>query len=161
MLTVSDVAGRLGISAGTVRNYTSQFADHLSPEATPPPGQPRRFTDEDLRVMATAKSLLAEGLTYDQVRERLAEGVHLVEEVEVPPTPEPEPERTETALVPVATLQLYVQPYVRERDRVIMERDEALARVAELEREVGRLEGQLQVQQPPGGKSWIQRLLGR
>jgi len=157
MLSTSDVARRLGVSSATVRNYTQEFGDHLSPEASPLPGQPRRFIEDDLRVMATAKALLAEGLTYEGVRERLAAGVHLVEEAELPPPPEPEPEPAETALVPMASVRLIIEPYIQEQDRVLSERDELLSEVRELREGIGHLRGRLEER----SKSWLQRLLGR
>lgn len=156
MLSVSQMARYLGVSPGTVRNYSREFTDHLSPLATPRLGEPRRFAEDDLRVMATAKSLLGEGLTYEQVRGQLAQGVHLVEDLDLR-LPPPEPEPTETALVPMASVRLIVQPYMQQAEQLRKERDQALGRVVELERHLGRLEGLLEGQR----RSWLQRLLGR
>jgi len=156
MFAVSQTARYLGVSPATVRNYTRQFADHLSPTASPPPGQPRRFTEEDLRVMATVKSLLTEGVTYEQARRRLADGLHLVEDLDLPLPPRGR-EPTETALVPMASVHLIVQPYIDQTEQLRKERDQALSRVVELERHLGRLEGLLESQR----RSWLQRLLGR
>lgn len=155
MPTVSNIAKRLHISAATVRNYAREFGDHLSPSATPPPGETRQFTDEDLQVLATARAMLAEGLSYEEVRERLAQGVHLVE---VEPPPEAPQQTQETALVPVAALQLYVQPYVAERDRVLAERDALLQENKDLRDELGRVRGILEAQERG---SWWRRLFGR
>jgi DNA-binding transcriptional MerR regulator len=124
-LSVRDIADRIGISRSSVRNYASQLADWLSTGANPAPGGTRRFTEDDLLVMAFARESISEGLTYDQVRKRLLEGVHLVEEVRVPPPPEPEPE-LETALVPVVSLQLMRQQYLEELERVRVAHDRRL-----------------------------------
>lgn len=68
-------------------------------------------------------------------------------------SPEPEP----APLVPANTIRLVVEPYIQERDRVITERDEARAKVEDLQRQVGRLEGKLEASQRP----WWKRLFGR
>ena len=155
MLTTSEVAKALGVSSATVRNYTQKFGNHLSAGAN---GRPRRFSDDDLRILNTARSLLAEGLRYEETNERLA----VVDLEELEPLPEPEPE---TALVPVtsfrALMETYVQPYVQERDRVLAERNELLQEVREQREEIGHLRGQLEILQRQERKSWLQRLLGR
>jgi len=51
--TVSQVARHLHTSGTTIRNYAAEFAEFLSPSATPPAGKPRRFTEEDLAVLST------------------------------------------------------------------------------------------------------------
>jgi CspA family cold shock protein len=67
-------------------------------------------------------------------------------------------------LVPVVTLQAYARPYMEQIEQLRQERNEALARVAALERELGRLEEQLKTllqAQRQECKSWSERLLGR
>lgn len=150
MLTTSEVAKLLGVSAATVRNYTLKFGNHLSSGAT---GRPRRFSDDDLRIVNGAKSLLDEGLTYRQANERLS-AIDL-EDLEPPPKPE------ETALVPVSSLRLIVEPYVQERDRVIGERDELLQEIRELREQIGHLKGRLETLQGKERRPWLHRLLGR
>jgi len=157
MATVAQIVKRLGISATSVRSYAGLFADHLSPGAKPGAGHKRAFTEDDVRVLATARALLAEGLTYEQVGDRLAGGIALLEGVEVPPPPEPKPEPASTALVPVSTVQVLVQQHSQELARAIAERDAALAKVEALQRELGRAEGELQQRRRP----WWARLLGR
>jgi len=141
--TVSDVARRLGVSPGTIRNYSRQFAEFLSPGASPPRGQTRQFSMADAHIFVFAQRLLAKGATYDGVRIQLKLGIYLKEPMEVPPLPEPGPKKMES--VPADSIQLIIQPYIEEANRLRRERDEALARIAELERELGRLEGQLEV----------------
>ncbi len=53
MYTVSQVAKHLTTSGTTIRNYAAEFAEFLSPEATPPAGVPRQFSDDDLAVLST------------------------------------------------------------------------------------------------------------
>jgi len=149
MATTSEVAHQLGVTPATIRNYAQKFANHLSPEAAPEPGHVRQFNDDDVALLSQAKTLLRNGLTYAQADERLA----VIDVASMPPPPQ----APGTAMVPADSVRLIVQPYIQERDRVLAERDTALARVAELERQVGELAGRLAEQR----RTWWQRLLGR
>ncbi|MGC8877912.1 MAG: MerR family transcriptional regulator [Anaerolineae bacterium] len=69
-----EVAARLEVSAFTLHQWTEQFADFLSQEAhSNDAGHPRRYTDEDLATLIMVKGLLSEGLSHDEVRQRLNE----------------------------------------------------------------------------------------
>jgi DNA-binding transcriptional MerR regulator len=68
-----EVAARLEVSPSTLRRWSEEFAEFLSPGADSSEGkQHRRYSDEDLATLITVKGLMADGLTYDQVRERLS-----------------------------------------------------------------------------------------
>lgn len=74
-----DISDTLGISPGTLRRWATAFADHLSPTAgaaiaeTGGPAQ-RRFTDDDLALLAAIQRDLAGGRTIDEVNIRLSRG---------------------------------------------------------------------------------------
>ena len=69
-----EVASRLEVSPSTLRRWSEEFAEFLSSEADSAEGrQHRRYSDEDLAMLMTVKGLMAEGLTYDQVRDQLLE----------------------------------------------------------------------------------------
>jgi DNA-binding transcriptional MerR regulator len=69
-----EVASRLEVSPSTLRRWSEEFSEFLSPEADSSEGrQHRRYSDEDLATLITVKGLMAEGLTYDQVRQQLTE----------------------------------------------------------------------------------------
>lgn len=69
-----EVASRLEVSPSTLRRWSEEFSEFLSLEAGSADGkQHRRYSDEDLTTLVTVKGLMAEGLTYEQVRERLEE----------------------------------------------------------------------------------------
>jgi DNA-binding transcriptional MerR regulator len=69
-----EVATRLEISPSTLRRWSEEFSEFLSPEARSAEGkQHRRYSDEDLSTFIAVKGLMSDGLTYDQVRERLRE----------------------------------------------------------------------------------------
>ena len=71
LLTVSQTAAQLDVSPATVRRYATEFSDHLSSNATPPPGATRRFTPEDIQVMRVARNQLGLGETYETVNSLL------------------------------------------------------------------------------------------
>jgi len=69
-----EVASRLEVSPSTLRRWSDEFSEFLSSEASSGKGrQHRRYSDQDLATLITIKGLMAEGLTYEQVRERLGE----------------------------------------------------------------------------------------
>jgi DNA-binding transcriptional MerR regulator len=69
-----EVAARLEVSPSTLRRWSDEFTEFLSPDAHSAEGkQHRRYSDEDLATFITVKGLMADGLTYDQVREQLSE----------------------------------------------------------------------------------------
>jgi len=69
-----EVATRLEVSPSTLRRWSEEFSEFLSPEADSSEGrQHRRYSDGDMATLITVKGLMSDGLTYDQVRERLIE----------------------------------------------------------------------------------------
>jgi len=78
----NEVANQLQISPSTLRRWSGEFADYLSGAAGRPLGDDedkashRRYTEQDLETLTTIKGLLAEGLTYIQVGQRL-EALHV------------------------------------------------------------------------------------
>jgi DNA-binding transcriptional MerR regulator len=69
-----EVAARLEVSPSTLRRWSEEFAEFLSPQAdSSEDKQHRRYSDEDLAALITVKGLMADGLTYDQVREQLSD----------------------------------------------------------------------------------------
>jgi DNA-binding transcriptional MerR regulator len=67
-----EVASRLEVSLSTLRRWSDEFSEFLSPETGSAEGkQSRRYSDEDLATFITIKGLMADGLTYEQVRLRL------------------------------------------------------------------------------------------
>jgi DNA-binding transcriptional MerR regulator len=69
-----EVASRLEVSPSTLRRWSEEFSEFLSSEAVSSEGkQHRRYSDEDLATLINVKGLMAEGATYEQVRQRLSE----------------------------------------------------------------------------------------
>jgi DNA-binding transcriptional MerR regulator len=69
-----EVASRLEVSPSTLRRWSEEFSEFLSPEAASSEGkQHRRYSEEDLATLINVKGLMAEGATYEQVRQQLSE----------------------------------------------------------------------------------------
>ena len=82
MLTVKEVADRLGKSPSTVRNYHAQFGDYLD-QADRSAGQDREYTDHDLVVLATVASMKKAKKKNAAIRASLDAGIL----ADVPPDP--------------------------------------------------------------------------
>lgn len=79
------VAKELDISPATLRRWSDEFADYLSSEATSANGRShRRYTDSDRITLMTIKELMNNGLTYEQVRQQLANHYRVPLENSVP-----------------------------------------------------------------------------
>jgi DNA-binding transcriptional MerR regulator len=128
---VKAVAVRLGVSSPTIRNWSNEFGDFLSPGARPPKGQAREYGEADLETLAAIRHYkMTERLTYEQVRVKLEAGEHERADIPVPEAPAPEP--AATALVPVSLVQALYREIGRLQEKLL-----------EGERERGRLEGRL------------------
>lgn len=69
--TPQEIAARLDISPSTLRRWSDEFTDFLSSQANTSGKSHRRYTEEDLSILSTVKTLMNDGLTYEQVRQRL------------------------------------------------------------------------------------------
>jgi len=93
------VSETLNVTDTTLRNYVKHFKKFLSPDATKRTG--KRFSPEDVETLKTAKGLLDEGWTYEQVQERL-ESQPVTGEVidESQPETEPQPDTSQEEPTP-------------------------------------------------------------
>lgn len=73
----TDVARTLGVSASTVRNWTSEYGERLTPEARGEAGN-RLYSDADVAVLQYVAQLRAEKLPRAAVLARLRE-THIAE----------------------------------------------------------------------------------
>ena len=148
--STSQASDITGASIQIIRAYTKLYARYFSTEATPEPGQARRFTAADLRLIKFAHQLSRQNITREQVAERLAAG-ELDRFDWQPPEPESEPEQPSsepsTALVPLERLQA-AQALLRDaqsREQAAAEQVAALqAEVQRLAGELGKAQGELQ-----------------
>ena len=74
MYTTKDICDKFGVSRETVRQWTNQFSDYLSPTATPEKGRQRNYTDKDLTVFALVSNQKSTGSTTEEISAALAAG---------------------------------------------------------------------------------------
>ncbi len=53
--STSQVAKRFGVADQTIKNWAAEFAQYLSPTATPEAGKRRGFTAEDVAILRAEK----------------------------------------------------------------------------------------------------------
>ena len=71
-LTPSQAASQAGISVHSVRRWSAEFADYLSPGANPAKGTSRRRSAQYVQVLQEIARLRGEGLSTGAIAERLA-----------------------------------------------------------------------------------------
>ena len=72
--TTQAIAQTFGVSHQTVKNWSDEFVDFLSPTANPGQGRRRLFTPEDLRVFALVHDFHKRGYTYADAKGALGAG---------------------------------------------------------------------------------------
>jgi len=123
-----EIASEIGIAASTLRTWAERFAGHfdggVSDRKLTPSGRPemRVYTDNDLAVLRKIQELLAGGLTFDQVGERLA--------IVDLPAVIPEPDSQALAMVPALAEALTTVADQRRRLDDVETRLEALEKRA-------------------------------
>lgn len=70
MQTPTQVAKKANVSAQSIRNYSTEYADLLSKTASRTHG-PRLYTDEDVQVLCTIAYLRRAGVPRDEIAERI------------------------------------------------------------------------------------------
>ena len=79
-MNISTAAEKTGQKTDTLRRWVGEhYADHFSPTARPPKGQPRVFTDEDLRLILYIAAQRDSGRLHREIQDRLRQGVDLPE----------------------------------------------------------------------------------
>lgn len=72
--TTSSITKAFGISPQTVKNWCDEFAQYLSPSATPGDGKKRIFTYEDMQVFALVADYHKRGFRWDDAHAALKSG---------------------------------------------------------------------------------------
>lgn len=179
--SVTQAANLIGKAPNTLRTWTrtNYFGPYLSPFANPEPGEERRYTEDDIRILRTAVVLQKQGLQIADIIPRIAGG-ELLEELSraepfEPSGREPKsPSLTQQMdqnppgreLVPPSLTQqmeLFLRPFENqierlsvelERERGELERERESRITAE--RELARLSATLEERSKP----WFKRLFG-
>lgn len=153
-------------SPQVIRQYTGRYARYLSTEATPEPGQPRRFTEADVRLIAYVYQATRQGKSHEDIAAQLDAGALSDFAWEWPtPGPQGSPEEAQTdqaMLVPLREFRA-VQALLedaRQREAAAQDTaDQLRSRIEELQRQLGQKEGELsalKAQRAP----WWRRLFG-
>lgn len=74
MYSVLQAARASGVSSSTIRNWSSEFSEFLSPGANPAPGATREFSDDDLKVFSTVRVMRGQLVETVAIVEALREG---------------------------------------------------------------------------------------
>jgi len=175
-----EVASQLGIAGSTLRLWSVRFAEELSEQASKASAESsgqwaqRRYTEEDLELLSKVKSLLAQGLTYQEVKRQLRASSR-------PPTTAP-PRRPDAARPDPLPDGLEIrmaalQEEIRAKDKTIAalkeslafldtylqtvrrERDDARERIMELESELQELREKVSRPVGSGAKSWLKQVI--
>ena len=168
LFTVKQASEAMGVSRQSIRSYTKAYARFFSTEATPDQGGERKFTRDDLKLIAYISTCTAMRETHEDIVKSLERGDLALFRATVPDAP-PMPTETSTTssesnmpLVPMAQLQaaqaLILDAQAREKEA--KDREKALQeRIEQLQREMGKLEGELgAIKTRP--RSFMARLLG-
>lgn len=150
LFTTQAVSQTFGVSHQTVKNWSDEFVDFLSPTATPPKGRRRVFTLDDMRVFALVHDYHKRGHTYADAQTALAAGQR---------GDMPEQGTTPLAVPPALVIQLRQELATREQlietlkterdmergkaqflERQLQEKEEL---IRDLYKQVARLEAQL------------------
>jgi len=68
MITPKEASKSLTIPSSTLRRWSKEFSDHLSPHEK---GKHRSYTTTDLHTLSKIRDLLNDGLKYDDIHKRL------------------------------------------------------------------------------------------
>jgi DNA-binding transcriptional MerR regulator len=79
------VARELEVSPATLRRWSDEFADYLSSGADSAQGRShRRYSEQDIATLTIVKELMNNGMTYEQVRQQLADRLRVARESGLP-----------------------------------------------------------------------------
>ena len=164
MYQTKDVCEAFDIFRQTVRIWTAEFAEYLSPAATPEKGQQRNFSDEDMTVFALVFDVKQRGGTYETAHLQLKNGQR-----GVPPSRDLPQVESDTHL---ATLRSQITRLTNQLEAIVAERDElritsaqekalrqradeqladAQQKIDELNQEIGMLRARLTVTKSENG----------
>lgn len=132
----ADIKELFDVSHQTVRRWCDEFEQYLSSSATPPAGEMRLFTDDDLRVLALVAQVKNNGGIYEDAHARLRAG----ERGEIPDEP---PSEQQKQMV-MSQLAIQNKELRAEIESLTREREATQAALKEKSEEVIRLQTRLE-----------------
>ena len=169
--TPSQVTKMTGLSLAALRNYCERYSDWFSPGAAPPKGQPREFTADDVRLVQFIRDRTGgePKQNHDEIEQALRAGEFAEFVVSHPdgttgqaaqgdaaPDGAGGDEGMSRGMVPqIQALQIMLRDYTQ-REALLQQRADQAAlastarerelqtQIAGLQRDLGRVEGELQ-----------------
>jgi len=169
MFTPGRAATELEISPQTLRRWSQAFSSVLSPDACPEAGHKRRYSSNDLAILARAKGLFDTGHSVKEVAAILPTVAGELAGQEAPAIPTaPEAQPTDTALtVPTSVGERFLAVVSDQKtaiERLTAHDDAQAAQLAVLAAQVATLTAQLAALQrapaPERPPTWLERLMG-
>jgi len=164
MPTLTDLTKALETTPATVRRWTKDYSEFLSPGANPPKGEIRSYTNEDGQVIALIATMRKSNKPYEAIRAALASGIREQWPPPSPQTNQDDPEQPPNALalinqltIKASSLEGKLSEISQERDRLILERD--TAQDDRLAAEIRAAAAEAQIESKHVG--WWDRFLGR
>lgn len=74
MYSTAQIARLFNVARETIRKWSVEFSDFLSPNATPGQGKTRQFDENDMAVFALVSEMKAQGKVYDDIHFALKAG---------------------------------------------------------------------------------------
>jgi len=163
--SVHQTAKKVAVSPNTIRTYSKDFSQFLSPGATPGRMKERRFSDEDIAVFITVKTLRARRQPADGILDALLKG----ERYEPADSPQEAPDRPQKpskanrasdsnqdrALATLELMEQFAKPWKDRTAELEIKLDEVqdARRLAEVE--AAQLRGRLEeLEKPPAWQFW-------
>ncbi|GAB4559182.1 MAG: hypothetical protein Kow0047_04870 [Anaerolineae bacterium] len=138
----AQAASLAGVSLASLKHYTLQYAPFFSPEATPPEGERRWFTLQDIKLLAFIHQLTNRGASKDEILRRLAGG-ELAEFQWQPPVSALESRPRAQAEQMQESLQAAVKALLEQLQQIYLREQELMERLLAAEHRIGYLEGEL------------------
>lgn len=148
LYTTKQASTATGVSGQAIRTYTARYERYFSAEATPGPGRDRRYTSEDVRLIAFIAAQTRTGANHDDVQDQLANGAldSFVWEPAAHRDATETPDSTEAHLVPLERLQAahaLLQDAQRREDEAKAQTEALQAEIQRLTLELGQAQGKL------------------
>lgn len=142
--TSNQAAKIYDVSLQTINHWAGQFKEHLSPTANPGGRRKRRFSVEDMKVLALISDMKNEGSTFEDIRATLQTGQR-------GDAPTVDPDQVQAIVVGEAETRLALendrlqQMLVEAHNKLAMAQDQ-LKEMDDLRLKAARLEAQLDSQ---------------
>lgn len=102
--TAAVMVGKPGpaLPVTTIRNWSKEYARHLSDDANPPAGTERRYSERDVAILRMVRSMREDRIPTSDIHARLQDAtIPVMDVLPVEESTEPPPESTTTGAEPL------------------------------------------------------------